>query len=164
MRERYRLPSPPHLPWALVRRALIIRPPMDPTRHLLMATGAEEGRPEGRSCGGFLSVLVLVSLLNIFHVFNHFRWGDIALIPWLWGVVLPWLPEVGESLRGMRAVQPLGSAANCLMWVKMFVCEWRRGGCQRQQRVRWSAEAQRWELPVPDLVLLRAAHPEHFLG
>jgi len=132
-----------------------------------MATGAEEGRPEGRSCGGFLSVLVLVSLLNIFHVFNHFRWGDIALIPWLGGVVFPWLPEVGESLRGMRAVQPLGSAANCLMLRNMLKRLKGRKG-DKWRGLRDDAHGQ--ELPVPMrlplgiLVAFDALHLQGFLG
>src|SRR5262245_2587467 len=72
-------------------------------------------------CGRrLLWLLSLLSLLNIFHVFKHFGWRDIAVLARLRSVVFPWLPQVGQCLRDMEAVQPLGSAANCLMLWNML--------------------------------------------
>src|SRR5215475_10438222 len=63
----------------------------------LMAAGAEHRERGYRWRGSrwwFFSLLVFVSLLNIFHVFNHFSWWDIAVLARLRRVVFPWLPAV----------------------------------------------------------------------
>jgi len=124
---------------------------MDPTLHLLMATGAEQRGPEGRSGRWFLRVLVFVSLLNLFHIFKHFGWREITVLAWLRSVVFPWL-SVGRY----------GStAANCLMWLNMLK---RLKGRKGQEWRGLRDDVQGRELPVPGVAVFHAPHPQGFLG